>query len=204
MKTQQTGETLAENLSSTLPDMMSDGIDTLLGLLELRVALKTIIGVLGQVPKASSTADLQPLAEIYTAARDKIEENLLLIETSEEIESVAGNMNALFQFGDVSSGLFQQTGELLSALQKVEDGADELSLVQQSFIDQLVTQVQSSKKMVKDASLGVKGLIQNSRLQLLGVSVLSIVFYHLCILVACLSEHPAKATEDNKRLAFSG
>ena len=175
-ETQQTGETLAENLSSTLPDMMSDGIDNLLGLLELRVSLKTIIGVLGQVPKASSTADLQPLGEIYTAAKDKIEENLLLIEPSEEIESIAGNMNALFQLGDVSSGLFQQTSELLSALQKVEDGADELSLVQQSFIDQLVSQVQSSKKMVKDASLGVKGLIQNSRLQLLGVSVLSIVF----------------------------
>ena len=174
--TQQTGETLAENLSSKLPDMMSDGINTLIGLLELRVELKTIIGVLGQVPKASSTADLQPLAEIYTAAKDKIEENLLLIEPSEEIESIAGNMNALFQLGDVSSGLFQQTSELLIALQKVEDGADELSLVQQSFIDQLVTQVQSSKKIVKDASLGVKGLIQNSRLQLLGVSLLSIVF----------------------------
>ena len=175
-ETQHTGETLAENLSSTLPDMMSDGIDTLIGLLELRVELKTIIGVLGQVPKASSTADLQPLAEIYTAAKDKIEENLLVMEPSEEIESIAGNMNALFQFGDVSSGLFQQTSQLLIALQKVEDGADELSLVQQSFIDQLVTQVQSSKKIVKDASLGVKGLIQNSRLQLLGVSVLSIVF----------------------------
>ena len=175
-ETQQTGETLAENLSSTLPDMMSDGIDTLIGLLELRVELKTIIGVLGQVPKASSTADLQPLAEIYTAAKDKIEENLLVMEPSEEIESIAGNMNALFQLGDVSSGLFQQTSQLLIALQKVEDGANELSLVQQSFIDQLVTQVQSSKKIVKDASLGVKGLIQNSRLQLLGVSVLSIVF----------------------------
>ena len=175
-ETQQTGETLAENLSSTLPDMMSDGIDTLIGLLELRVELKTIIGVLGQVPKASSTADLQPLAEIYTAAKDKIEENLLVMEPSEEIESIAGNMNALFQLGDVSSGLFQQTSQLLIALQKVEDGADELSLVQQSFIDQLVTQVQSSKKIVKDASLGVKGLIQNSRLKLLGVSVLSIVF----------------------------
>ena len=175
-ETQQTGETLAENLSSTLPDMMSDGIDTLIGLLELRVELKTIIGVLGQVPKASSTADLQPLAEIYTAAKDKIEENLSLIEPSEEIETIAGDMNALFQLGDVSSGLFQQTSQLLIALQKVEDGADELSLVQQSFIDQLVTQVQSSKKIVKDASLGVKGLIQNSRLQLLGVSVLSIVF----------------------------
>ena len=175
-ETQQTGETLAENLSSTLPDMMSDGIDTLIGLLELRVELKTIIGVLGQVPKASSTADLQPLAEIYTAAKDKIEENLLVMEPSEEIESIAGNMNTLFQLGDVSSGLFQQTSQLLIALQKVEDGADELSLVQQSFIDQLVTQVQSSKKIVKDASLGVKGLIQNSRLKLLGVSVLSIVF----------------------------
>ena len=175
-ETQQAGDTLAENLSGTLPDMMSDGIDNLLGLLELRVELKTIIGVLGQVSKASTIADLQPLAEIYTAARDKIEENLSLIEPSEEINSVTVNLNSLFQLGDVSAGLFHQTSELLSSLQKVEDEAAALSLIQQSFIDQLVAQVQSSKKTVKDASLGIKGLIQNSRLQLLGVSVLSIVF----------------------------
>ena len=174
--TQQSGDTLAGSLSGRLPDLMSNGIDNLLGLLELRVELKTIVGALGQVSKASTIADLEPLTEIYTAAKDKIEENLSLIEPSEEIQAVTDKLNTLFQLGDVSVGLFHQASELFRSLQTVENQADALSIAQQSFIDQLVEQVQSSKKTVKDASTGVKGLIKNSRLQLLGVSVLSIVF----------------------------
>ena len=176
LATQQSGKTLAESLNDTLPGMMSDGIDNLLGLLELRVELKTINGVLAQVSKVASVADLQPLIDVYTAAKEKIEENLSVIQASEELDAVAENFNSLFRLGDISSGLFQQTTELLTSKNGVKAGAQALSLVQNSFIDQLVTQVQSSKKTVADASLGVKGLIENSRLQLLSVSLLSIVF----------------------------
>ena len=174
--TQQSGEILAESLSDTLPGMMSDGIDKLLGLLELRVELKTINGVLAQVSKVASVADLQPLIDVYTAAKEKTEENLSVIQSSDEVGAVADSFNSLFKLGDTSSGLFQQITELLKAKSDVEEGAEALSLVQNSFIDQLVTQVQSSKKTVADASRGVKGLIENSRLQLLSVSFLSIVF----------------------------
>lgn len=174
--TQNSGVILTENLSSTLPSMMSDGIDNLVKLHELRVELKTIVGVLAQVSKVNSVVDLQPLIEVYTAAKEKIEENLGELETSEETDAVVSNLNELLTLGDVNSGLFHQTTVLIKALDDVAEVADALSLIQQSYIDHLVAKVQSSKKTVKDASMDVKGLIENSRLQLLGVSLLSIIF----------------------------
>jgi len=145
--TQETAEVISQNLSTTLPDMMSEGIDNLLGLLELRVELKTINGLLAQVSKATSVADLQPLMDRYTASVEKTEENMSLINTTDEVQVIVEQFN--------SHALF---------------------LVQESFIDKLVTQVQSSKKTVNDASLSVKALINSSRVQLITVALFSLIF----------------------------
>ena len=174
--TQETAEVISQNLSTTLPDMMSEGIDNLLGLLELRVELKTINGLLAQVSKATSVADLQPLMDRYTASVEKTEENMSLINTTDEVQVIVEQFNSLFLLGNIKSGVFQQTAELLNSEDRVAEGSHALFLVQESFIDKLVTQVQSSKKTVNDASLSVKALINSSRVQLITVALFSLIF----------------------------
>lgn len=172
--TQRSGELLSDSVTDQLPTLMSDGIDNLLRLLELRVELKSITGVLGQIPKVASIADLQPLAELYIAAKEKITENLSMMEESEELDQVGVDINLLFDMGDVSSGLFKTKGNLLSALDDVADAAKSLTNIQENFIDQLANQVQLSKNRVNDASIDVVTLIDSSRIQLLCVSLLSV------------------------------
>ena len=173
--TRQAKLTLTESLSTTLPDMTNQGINTLLGLLELRVELNNIASILSQIPKAASAAELSPFAETYTSSKDKMQATLELLTSSAELDAIRDNLQMLYQLGDVNTGLFQDTRDVIKSIDDVAKGADELSLVQQSFIDQLVQQVQSSQKSVNDAGEGVRTLIDNSRMLLLGVALLSII-----------------------------
>ena len=174
--TQLAKETVTTSLSKTLPDMTNKGINKLLGLLELRVELNTATGILSQTAGATSTAELLPLGELYTASKAKALATLALLGSTEEVEAVGNKLTELYELGSVETGLFEDTRAVIKAQSDVAQGADELSLVQNSFIDQLVAQVQSSKQSVNDASSGVKTLIDNSRMQLLGIALLSIVF----------------------------
>jgi len=64
------GQVLNQQLNVEVPALMSDGVETLVALLQLRAELNTIAGVLAQVPNTASVADLVPLRARY---RDSVE-----------------------------------------------------------------------------------------------------------------------------------
>jgi len=171
----QAGEELADSVKDELPRLMNTSVEQLVSLLQLRAELNTIAGLLAQVPQAGEAAALLPLADRYTAARQAIERNLEAIQGVEGIEKISALMDELFKLGSIGAGIFDARkqeieGRILSS--KLEH---ELLVEQSEFVSRLAEQVQVSRTQVDDASERVSTLISSSRIQLLTVSLLSIV-----------------------------
>lgn len=170
------GRDLSVSVKETLPSFMSEGVEGLVGLLELRADLNTLAGILAQVPQSPYESELQPLADRYRAAHDAIVANL---EVSSEIDGmgeIQPLVKELFSLGDVDTGIFQLRRNTLSEIALVAQVEETLNATQDEFVDRLAEQVQLSRTHVESAGAEVMSMIQRSRTLLLSVASLSVLF----------------------------
>ncbi len=170
-----TSQELSISASETLPLFMSEGVASLVGLLELRAELNTIAGILAQVPQMSDASQLLPLSDRYIAARDSISSNLTSVGGMDGMDEIRTMLGELFILGDVDSGIFQQKRLALESMEQVRLSQKELSVTQDTFVNRLAEQVQMSRSHVESAGAEVMSMITSSRLQLFVVALLSVV-----------------------------
>ncbi len=170
-----TSQELSISASETLPLFMSEGVASLVGLLELRAELNTIAGILAQVPQTSDASQLLPLSDRYIAARDSISSNLTSVGDMDGMNEIQTMLGELFILGDVDSGIFQQKRLALESMEQVRQSQKELSVTQDTFVNRLAEQVQMSRSHVESAGAEVMSMITASRLQLFVVALLSVV-----------------------------
>ena len=173
-----TSQELSISASETLPLFMSEGVASLVGLLELRAELNTIAGILAQVPQMSDASQLLPLSDRYIAARDSISSNLTSVggmDDMDGMDEIRTMLGELFILGDVDSGIFQQKRLALESMEQVRLSQKELSVTQDTFVNRLAEQVQMSRSHVESAGAEVMSMITSSRLQLFVVALLSVV-----------------------------
>jgi methyl-accepting chemotaxis protein len=169
------GDDVVTGLTDNLPFLLSDGVFKLIGLLELRIEIKTLASVLGHVPQIDNKAELQPLSERFIAAKQNILTNLESAQDIDDIEEISAGFEQLFSLGDTEDGLFKHKALLLDTLKDITAVQTRMNIAKNSFIDQMGSQVQDSKTQVNDAASEVIALIHNSRMQLLAVSLASIL-----------------------------
>ncbi len=170
-----TGRVLSESAKVTLPSLMSEGVEELVRLLQLRAELNTLGGIFGFISQVSDLADLQPLADRYLASHARILSDLEFIGSDAENSDMTNDISRLLELGAIDSGIFKQKQTVLADLQQVQTLEKQLSLTQEGFINNLVEQVQVSRSQVVSAGNGVMALIKSSRIQLFLVSFLSII-----------------------------
>lgn len=169
------GGELSISVKDTLPSFMSEGVEGLVGLLELRADLNTLAGILAQVPQSPDASKLQPLADRYRAAHDAIIANLDAVSAQDGIDEIRTLVTELFVLGNIDTGIFKLKKDVLQEITQVAAIAETLNLTQDTFVDRLAEQVQMSRTHVETAGSEVMSLIQSSRMQLLVVALLSFV-----------------------------
>ena len=170
-----TGRVLSESANVTLPSLMNEGVDELVRLLQLRAELNTLGGIFGFVSQVSDLADLQPLADRYTASQERIVSDLEIIGSNAQRSDMTNDISRILELGSIDSGIFKQKKTVLADLQQVQTFEQQLNRTQKGFINDLVEQVQISRSQVVNAGNGVMSLIKSSRIQLFLVSFLSII-----------------------------
>ena len=166
---------LSVSAKETLPLFMTEGVEGLVGLLELRAELNTMAGILAMVPQTSDASKLQPLSDRYVAAHDAIVSNMSASAHIEGIEEVQSMVDELFVLGDINTGIFELKRAVLEDMEQVGAIKQDLSIAQDAFVDRLAEQVQLSRTHVESAGAEVMSLIEASRLQLFVVALLSLV-----------------------------
>ncbi|NND92650.1 MAG: HAMP domain-containing protein [Granulosicoccus sp.] len=168
------GVLLGETVKTDLPDLMSEGVENLVGQLQLRAELNTLAGILSQVSQVVEQSALQGLADRYLTSRES------LLTTLDELSSmnldidIRPKLDQLLQIGDVAEGMFAAKAAELDQLSAVLATEAMLGRTQSGFVTRLVEQVQASRSGVDEASQHVLSLIGASRVQLFAVSLLSI------------------------------
>ena len=170
-----TGRVLSESAKVTLPSLMSEGVEELVRLLQLRAELNTLGGIFGFITQVTNLADLQPLADRYLASHARILSDLEFIGSDAENSDMTNDISRLLELGAIDSGIFKQKKIVLADLQQVQTLEKQLNLTQEGFVNNLVEQVQVSRSQVVSAGDGVMSLIESSRIQLFLVSFLSII-----------------------------
>ncbi len=171
----KTSQELGISARETLPLFMSEGVASLVSLLELRAELNTMAGILAQVPQTSDTSTLLPLAERYTAARDAIVSNLTAVDNAEGMDEVRTLLGELFAIGEIETGIFELKRVSLKSEERVGQVQQELSSTQDNFVNQLAEQVQLSRSHVESAGADILSMIDASRMQLFIVALLSLI-----------------------------
>jgi hypothetical protein len=172
----QVGEELSQSVTLALPEFMNEGVQRLVSLLQLRAELNTMAGLLAQVSRVTQAAELQPLADRYVASLAAIETSLSELSSNAELATVQLQIRAMTALGNVDNGLFRDKYKELSRIDQIMVTEEALGRTQADFVDHLVTQVQVSRSLVDESSMHVSSLIASSRLQLISVSLLSILF----------------------------
>ncbi|MGQ7846513.1 methyl-accepting chemotaxis protein [Granulosicoccus sp. 3-233] len=171
----ETSQELSISARETLPLFMSEGVEGLVGLLELRAELNTIAGILAQVPQISDALVLLPLSDRYIAAHDAIVSNLSSVGDMEGMDEVRTMLDELFALGDINTGIFHLKRLVLESKGQVSHVQAELSRTQDTFVDRLAEQVQMSRSHVESAGANVMSMIEASRMQLFIVALLSLL-----------------------------
>ncbi|ASJ76638.1 methyl-accepting chemotaxis protein [Granulosicoccus antarcticus] len=171
----ETGRKLSNSLWETLPAIISEGTEKVVSLLEMRAELNTLGGIFGELSQVSNSADLQPLTDRFVAAQARIQSNLVIIGSQAETIEIESGISRLLELGAIDSGIFEMKNTVLHDLQQVAVIKDQLNLTQESFINDLVEQVRTSRTNVVDAGNGMLSLINTSRMELLAVSLSSIL-----------------------------
>lgn len=166
---------LESSAGEIIPEYVGSGVDSLISLLRMRAELNTIAGVLAQVPQVEEHEKLQPLTERYTASKESILESLDSTVGIDGLPGVKAMTDELFQLGNIETGLFEiRRNELLQKnnLKAIERHLD---WTKDELTNRLVQQVQLSQQQVDSDSASVSTLIESSRVQIVGVLLLSVL-----------------------------
>ncbi|MFK7893037.1 MAG: methyl-accepting chemotaxis protein [Granulosicoccus sp.] len=171
---EQNGNVIRQSVNESLPDLINNDMDILVGMLQLRAEFNTIAGLLGQVSQVGNVESLQPLSERYQASADAIEESFSALD-SEEIDMSRALSSELFELANLESGIFALKRQYFSDSAEVRRIESELIETHSQFLSRLANQVRLSRTEVEGSSDSVFSLISASRVQLITVSIASVV-----------------------------
>jgi len=169
------GQRLADSATNTLPDLINDGVQQLVILLQLRAELNTLAGILAQVPQIENIVGLQPLSERYESSHKQIETNMAEVSSVDGMDSVILLVRKLFTYGDLEDGLFYSRKTELEKKQNIVLTMHELEGAQSEIVESLAGQVKVRNTLVEESGNKVESLISQSRIFLLIVSISSVL-----------------------------
>ena len=169
----QSGQELRKSVDETLPALMKDNVENLVGLLELRAQLNSVGGILSHVPQAN-VATLKSLEAQFSVERSLIENTLSAVKNTEGVGSISDGFVTLFAETDPDTGIFHSRQNELLSEDVVTQIKDEFLSNQGSFVGHLMKQVSASQEQVELDSVNVTELIDSSRKLLVIVCIVSV------------------------------
>lgn len=170
------GDELTKSINEEIPEHMYDGLERLVGLLQLRAELNNLAGTISQVPQIATEKELSTLHDRFYTATKAIELSLSLSGSTGELDIINSNVSQILKLGKGENGVFINRGNEIQHKSDIQETTDQLLAIQTAEVDDLVVQVRDSRDNVALASNDVASLIFSSQLQLLAVSALGIMF----------------------------
>ena len=169
------GQELGKSINVEIPKLMSDGVEKLVSLLQLRAELNTLAGTLAQVPNLASLTALEAPREHYDTAAQASREAAALISDVEGMQAVNDGVEKLLDLGHSEKGIFSSQEQMLFLKDKVTQLENVLLVRQAGIVTRLAIKVSDSQDDVAAANGALTSIIASSRGQLVSVAVLSVV-----------------------------
>lgn len=169
------GDELRKSTAEIMPELLSDRITILSHLLELRAELNTLSGIIGQ---ATYVGTLDSLSAIRNRFEQASKSALALVDNLQIVQGlidIGERTNDLLNLATQSGGLFDQREIVLNVEAAIVELQGTLFSDQSQFVSQLVDQVRQSREAVDSSGTQLLNLIEDKRLQLILLSVVSIL-----------------------------
>ncbi|MFK8079324.1 MAG: methyl-accepting chemotaxis protein [Granulosicoccus sp.] len=169
------GDELKVLTDESLPLFIQSGISQLTALLELRAELNTVSGTLGQALMVGNLPGLTPLMEQYQLSENRIGKILPQTSSVQGMYEVSDQISDLFSLGDVVQGVFHHRMQELTSELAIDDSRKALEQDQSAIINKLVKLVFDNRENVAQVGLDASEKISSSQLQLILVSLASVL-----------------------------
>lgn len=170
------GSELTKSINEEIPDHMYDGLEHLVGLLQLRAELNNLTGTIVRVAQIETDKEISSLHDRYFRADDAIELSVSLTNDAEVLSSVISNIEQIVQLGKNDKSVFLHRRNEIRYKNNILTMTSQLLESQAAEVDALVVKVRESRNNVTSANNDVTLLIYSSQRQLLAVAALSIAF----------------------------
>ncbi|ASJ73347.1 Methyl-accepting chemotaxis protein CtpL [Granulosicoccus antarcticus IMCC3135] len=168
-------DALRNNAEDLLPELTRDGIAKLAALLELRSEINAAAGILAQVSQVNDLAALEELKEQYELSQELIEIGLTKTDNSQEMVEVTRKIEDLFALGNDSSGVFYSRVRGLVEEQTILQSEQKMNEFQSTVVTRLINYALKNREQVSNEGSKVNSLINASEIQLIAVSILSVL-----------------------------
>lgn len=179
-KTQQflltlNGDELRNSTTNTLPELLKERITIQSDLLELRAEMNTLAGIIGQVTYVSTLDALNALRTRFERGSKSVVALLNDLQTVQGLIDVNERTDDLLLLATQTDGIFDQRGIVLDVETSISDLQSRLFTNQSMFVEQLADQVRLSREAVDNSGRQLLHLIEDKRLQLILLSIASIL-----------------------------
>ncbi|MFK7860004.1 MAG: methyl-accepting chemotaxis protein [Granulosicoccus sp.] len=169
------GNILDVSVKTEIPLLMTEGVERLVAVLQLRAELNTIAGTLAQIPNIGSQAGLGMPRQRYDDATRSALEAVASISDLQGVEKVSAALNKLLALDVTDQGIFALREKGLSLAEQIS-GIETALLVRQSgIVTRLANKVRNSQSDVSQANDAVSSVIAKSRTQLIGIGAISVM-----------------------------
>ncbi len=169
------GDELRNSTANTLPKLLKNRITIQSDLLELRAEMNTLAGIIGQVTYVNSLDSLNTLRTRFEQSSKSVVELLHNLQTVQGLIDVNEHTYSLLLLATQEEGIFDQRETVLDVEASIIDLQGRLFSDQAEFVEQLAVQVRLSREAVDDSGEQLMQLIEDKRLQLILLSIASIV-----------------------------
>lgn len=180
------GDELRNSTANILPELLRNRINILSGLHELRAELNTLAGIIGQITFVGTLDSLKALRDRFEQASKSVVGLVKDLQIVQGLIDVGERTNNLLLLATEAGSIFDQREVVLNAETSIVDLQAKLFADQSRFVDQLVDQVRQSREAVDDSGAELLHLIEDKRLQLVLLSIASIL---LTIIIYWLVVH---------------
>ncbi|MFK7997330.1 MAG: methyl-accepting chemotaxis protein [Granulosicoccus sp.] len=168
------GDELRNSTANIMPELLRNRITIQSDLLELRAEMNTLAGIIGQATFVGTRASLMAMRTRFEETSTSVVDLLENLQTVQGLIDVRERTNDLLLLATKSGGIFDQRGIVLDVEASIIDLQGNLFNDQALFVEQLVDQVRLSRENVDLSGANLMHLIEDKRLQLVMLSIVSI------------------------------
>ena len=169
------GNELRRSTSKVMPELLNKRIIVLSGLLNLRAEMNTLAGITNQATLVGTGDSLNALRTRFEHTSQSVMNLVNNLQTVEGLIDISERTSELMLLSKEAGGIFDQQSIMLDAKTSIIDLQGKLFANQSTFVDQLVDQVRQSRETVDTSGAQLLDLIEDKRLKLIMISIVSIV-----------------------------